>query len=85
MLSAFRFEGGDRLSNAKGTVKEEETEIRNGKGMRFVWIRPTRKSPNEARASHSGFAKTSSPRYRATGGEVSESVSESESDDMMEA
>lgn len=50
-----------------------------------VWIGPTRNPPIEARASHSDLAKTLSPRCRATGGEVSDSVSESESDDMMEA
>lgn len=53
--------------------------------MGFVWIVPTSNPPTEARASHSGLARTISPRFRATGGEVSESVSESESDDMMEA
>lgn len=66
-------------------MNEGETEVRNEKVRPLVWIGPTRNSPIEARDSHSDVAKTMSPRCRATGGEVSESASESESDDMLES
>lgn len=87
MVLAFRSGGGGGSSKAKTTmlsVNQVEREVRNENGVQFIWIGPTRKSPIEARAFHSALAKTMSPRCSATGGEVSESVSESESDDMME-
>lgn len=65
---------------------KERGQSQGKKGICNVfWIGPTRNSPIDSRAFHSDLAKTMSPRCRATGGEVSESVSESESDDMMEA
>lgn len=67
------------VNEGEGTVKEKKKDLQS------VWIGPTRNSPIEARASHSDLARTMSPRCRATGGEVSDSVSESESEDMIEA
>ena len=64
---------------------KERGQSREKGDLQCVWIGPTRNPPIDARAFHSDLAKTMSPRCRATGGEVSESVSESESDDMMEA
>ena len=68
-------------------MDEGERTVKEGKkkGLQCDRIGPTRNLPTEANAFHSDLAKTMSPRCRATGGEVSESVSESESDDMMEA
>lgn len=65
--------------------RERRRKVKKEKGLQCDWIGPTRNPPTEVKAFHSDLAKTMSPRCRATGREVSESVSESESDDIMKA